>query len=720
MRSIFAGLVVLLSGVLSGPVQAQGSSALLFVPNQYAPLSAYQEKAAPGPQLLSFAVRSELISFVVAGGYPGWVARQDAGGAVSFLQVSEVDAVAGVVRLSTELTGRFVVVAEPFTNDFPVVTHWNQGLNFGRGGFEAGAADPLGQMDFDPATGFVMQSTSIYDEDPASPHVYNTTQYALFSGDPAEPEALVPGYERYVGENYAIHKLTDRMATYLSLRAVEQTGFPLLHRNHPWAFWPEAPASRRAAENLPAFQMTHAVVMGMEPDKSSLATFVLPPFWVREPGTRYPVAFAGFYDVNETVNMHGADFVGAIGDLHNQGHGGAVGILWNGGGARGAYTVQWSAQLNVAWTFEWASIMLGIDKQKVVTTGLSRGGITALAVAANPWYDNYRVRYALAYCPAMRWGEHISQWANSTYPGLPLAYGWGTGYKYAHRASFIEPGSGLTGAQLFLRNAKDTTDPALVDAWSLDGDWLLDTLRDKGTSVLIAAGTHDGSMPLRFAQEYYDHLVARGVAVELDIGHRFGHSYFTDQAGRIFWALKEMATGSNTPLSGVRHFRRAGEGLPTQWQTPEEFTAERPFVLEFPSYVYRGQTARSSIVAQPGTMYALVVQKIDDAAWAQGQVVGIGDVYTVTLDIIPGQGPLGNQTKDFPITNDWPLGRYLFAAWVNYDGSNWEMTDLSKVPHPYWPAISVFEVKASEPTEHYLTLYNTYNISGRGWGLGSY
>jgi hypothetical protein len=382
--------------------------------------------------------------------------------------------------------------------------------------------------------------------------------------------------------------------------------------------------------------------------------------------------------------------------------------------------VQWSAYTNAAYLFEWSSIMLGIDEQKIVSTGLSRGGITALSVAANPFYDNYRVRYALAYCPAVRFGEHITQWSNTTYPGMYQPYGLATGYKYAHVSTFRDPVDGLTGAQLFMRTAKGTTDPATMDALSLDGDWLLNTLRDKGTSVLFSAGTHDGSMPFKFAQEYYDHLVARGVAVELDVGHRFGHSYFTDQAGRILWALKELATGSNTPLSGIRHYRRIGEGQPTQWQTPEAFTPERSLILEFPGVAYRGQLARTSIVGTPGTAFGVVVLKLDDAKWALGQVEFVGEAQTLYVDLIPGSGTLGNVTKDFPIPTTWATGRYLFALFSSHDGEPWQMTDLSKVPHPYWPPASVFEVKESEPAEPFLTLFNTYNLAGRGWGLGSY
>ena len=56
-------------------------------------------------------MRSELINFVLSNGYPGWVAHQDSSGAVSFLQVSEVNPAAGIVSLSTDRTRRFVVVA---------------------------------------------------------------------------------------------------------------------------------------------------------------------------------------------------------------------------------------------------------------------------------------------------------------------------------------------------------------------------------------------------------------------------------------------------------------------------------------------------------------------------------------------------------------------------------------------------------------------------------
>lgn len=700
---------------------AGGSEANLFVPNQYAPLSSYVAKTSTNSEILVFSVKPALIQYVVSNGLAGWVAFQNVQGAVSLLSPTSYNITDGTVSLQTNLPGKYVIVAETFTNDYPIVTHWRQSLNAGKGGYELGAADPIGTIDFDPSAGAPSLITDIFDSNPLSIYTYNTEKYALFSSDTMAPQARVPGFERYVGENYAVAKISDRMAVYLSLKSIESTGFPLLHRSHPWAFYEQSPAGKKVLTSAPAFQAVHAIPIEAEAGKPSLITYILPPNWNKS-GATYPILFNGFYDIHENFALaNGSDFINVIGNLINANQGSSIGVLWNGGGAYGSQTINLSSYLNVAFVFYITQSLAHGDPYRVVTAGISRGGSSAFNVAANPIFDNYRVRYALVHSPPVKFGEHVMNWFTTNYPGDYANVAWATGYKYAYQTNFVDPLTGLNGKALTLQNISGSVDPAYADLISPLGDWLIDSLKAKGTSVLLSAGTHDAFIPFHHQMLLHERLKNKGVPVELNIAYRFGHNYFLDKVAAMQEALRRVLTGSTTVYSGTKHFRREGE-FGESFSRAVQFTPSQTLSVELPKQVYHGQQLKLSVSGSMGLHYIIAYFKINDSLWnSSRQVTLVGDPQIVAGGVFNvGTEPLQSHAIDFNVPGGLTTGKYLYFIMTSPNGNDWTLMDLAKVPQAVSDRVAVFDVTASEPTLPALEINQLLNIQDRGWGLCSY
>ena len=127
--------------------------------------------------------------------------------------------------------------------------------------------------------------------------------------------------------------------------------------------------------------------------------------------------FNSFYDIHSsTFGVMGAEFLRTLGELYALDGRQAVGILHNGGGASACQTIHASAYANAARLFSEAQSRLGIDTSRVVVTGGSRGGTSALGLSANPFADAYTATYILAVNPQTHPGEALHRFANPTYP----------------------------------------------------------------------------------------------------------------------------------------------------------------------------------------------------------------------------------------------------------------------------------------------------------------
>lgn len=706
-----------------------GSHSNIFIPYYFTPLSSFVKNTNNTQTTLSFNVHPDVLNYILTNQFPGAIAHQDEKGGLNFIAPSTVDQINGTVTLDTNLNGKFVFIAEPFSNDLDIVTHWQQSLNNNKGGFSLGARDALGLIDYNPATDQFNFGWDIYnDTDPVNPYTYNTDKYALFSDDPIKPTAKVPAFERYVGENYAIQKITAYMALHMAVTVVETTGYPLLHKNHPFALDPASETNAHVQYNIPAFQILHNTVIAYEPDKASLASFILPPYWQANPTTPYPVLFNGFYDINfNTAVANGLTYIQIINELMTEGKEPTVGILWNGGGSRGPITFQTSAYINADYLFEYASILFGIDKKRMVFHGVSRGGMTALNIAANPYTSNYSATHVVAYVPATRLGEHVDKWFGSNYPGVYSVSAWSTGYKYAYQSSWLEPGSVRTHAQVLTDNFFGVSDPDIADYLSPVSDLFVDALKQKNVHVNLLVGTHDGFMPFPHHLAYKRKLDTKGVSSEMHVGVRFGHNFTLDTKSILKQALRESMAGTRPPAGGIKFYQRQAE-TGAGYNIPVEITdGSIPFFSELPKVAYPGQTSRLAVAGDKDATYLLAYYKIDDTDWASGKLTLTSAATVMAYGVFSDLPAFQAQAIDYTFPTGITAGYYVYATLRLPPGAtNWELIDPVKVTHPVIagdinsPPVAVFEVKAQEFTEPALDLNNTYMKLGRGWGNSSH
>jgi hypothetical protein len=695
----------------------------VFVPGQYTPLSLYQEKVTSNAETLRFTVHVEVMSYVLAKNLAGFVAHQNPSGVVSYMSPTSFNPATGEVFLSTNLPGKYVIVADGFKNDFPVVTHWKQSLNAGRGGFEYGATDGIGKIDYIAETGSFFGSTDLFDENPENPYVFKSDKYALFSNDPLEPNARVPGPERYVGENYSVYAVTDIAAVALAAQFLEQTGYPLIHRNFPWANWKQGPLDKQTLNDLPAFQLAHNLVLAAYEDKPSLFTLLLPPRWSDVGSQTYPVLFNGFYDINEnTFLANGLSFGKVIGQSLAKGQPGAIGVFWNGNGAFASQTLTFSSYFNSAYFFYVASLMFKADPQNVITFGISRGGSTALLTAANPFFNNYIVKYAISYCSPGYIGQIATEWLSTNFPGLYGNLGWATGYKYSYRSDFTDPVTGLKGPQMFLFNTTGFSEPYIADILSPPSDWMLTSLKAKGTQVHLGTGTSDIFIPTAQGIDIANQLKKHQIPFSWSIGHRGGHTYFDDELAPVIKALDALSGVSVPSFSGVKHYRRASESI-NDVNNMIEFSPSQYLEASLPKKAWPGQRVRLGISGQGSQIFAVAIQKIQDSAWLNSQQIIVeGAIKYIVVDQLSGSDI---QYKSFDWTLDPTLlsGMYVYFLVHSRDnGASWSLIDFSKVPQPLEPRFSVFEVLASELTIPNIEISRSFNtfFTDRGWGLSEF
>jgi hypothetical protein len=688
----------------------ESSPGTIFVPDSFVPLSPFIE-ANPGsdPYAIILPVRSDILSFASNSGLSIQVVCSS--GTIAYSDPSALDETGGLVVLETTQTGDCAVVGDSddgfFENDFPIVTHWNQNLNAGKGGFEPGSAD----------------STPVFgDSDVLSPYSYSS-DFAPFSDD---PDTILPGYEQYIAENFATGTITGLQAVTDSDTVLQETGFPVVHKNYPWALDTKAPIEKQVRENIPAFQIAHAYLIAVEPDKSSLATFILPPFWNSNPSTKYPVLFNGFYDIHSSSYAgYAVKFMNIIGRAVNNGTGTAMGALWNGGGASVSIAQSRSAYDNASLLFSTAESLLGADTDKVVAIGGSRGAHTALMVASNPYHDNYSVKFALAMSPPIKFGDHALDYSDTTYNAVLGSVSGTDGYKYAWQIGWVDPVTGLTGRELFLRNLLNTTDKSTANNLGIWSDTHINSLKNRGTKVLLTAGSNDHFMPLNIEVEYAQKLKEMGVPVRFELNYRFGHGGIEQYEWETFEnAVTAVLKNEEVPLEeGIFHYRRESE---ENYQNRAPFfPASQPIVLEAPKLVAFGERNAFVFVGGPNVQINLKVYKIDDNAWLSGSTIvkDYQDLFLSQSVTLPASTyPISTAVNHLTIPTDGSVasGFYIYELYFARPGETlFTKIPASAIPQPSAPPFPVLQVIPSEVATISGSQMIVLSEDGRAWGLSS-
>jgi hypothetical protein len=679
----------------------------VFVPGVFVPLSGFVESNPNSEDYaITLQVNKDILDYIDSSGSMIGVACND--GILSFNFPSYVDYINGsVVYISDKFENCTVVSSTPsrvFENDFPIVTHWRADLNWDkdhyRGGFEIGASDEL---------------PVVLGNDSSSPYFLNS-EYAIFSDDPYR-NPPVADYGIGVSENFAITSIDSFWAVNDSNTVLKETGYPVIHRNYPWALNSSSLSERQVNEEVPAFQVLHAHMIAVSPDKGSIATFLLPPNWTRAPLNPYPILFNTFYDLHGgSYRGHGTYYMNIAGGLQNDDKGQVMGVLWS-----GDHPYNPSFYDNAEILFGVAS-SLGGDPHKIVVTGGSRGGTLGLRLASNP-SDNYTVALAVVYGVVNKIGEHVCNYSSVTYFGALGSISMTAGYKYSWKSGWKNPVSNLSLCESVLKVFINSTDQEQGDHVGLWGNESVQNLKNKGTKVILVQGTHDHFIPMNLHVKYLDKLVDAGIPLEARIYYRFGHSNMAqDRTFLLENGLTELLGNREISISeGTFHYRRESE---ENYQVPVLFDpVNQPIVFEAPKYVSWGQTFPFVFIGDSNTTVELSVYKINDSLWEENETVlkeSQEDFFNFNFTFEDSLNPIETSEKFVVLPADGSVlsGHYLYEVFFTRQGENRTKLPEESVPYPSVPKHPVFEILEEE-----------YDISGsslhslgeetRIWGMSS-
>ncbi|HEX4925107.1 MAG TPA: hypothetical protein VFV50_13525, partial [Bdellovibrionales bacterium] len=459
-------------------------------------------------------------------------------------------------------------------HELPIVTHWNGGRAPNASGQPAMGRSQAGACDYTYGSSFV------------------------------------PDVDRGVGNDYSIQAITNDFAVDYAEQACQRNGVPLRYLR------PDAVAGGRVAQTPGYVQMVSGIQIA-----ESMITVVLPPNWTRSGS--YPVLFSGFYDINQ--NAFGLFGEGkTIIDLvaGSASGGGAIGVMWNGGGAIGSGTQTARSRQLINMVVEYIVANFAADRERLITFGTSRGGSTSLMIASNP-IRNYRVRFAHAAVPPVKMGGYFPVYG-ATFPTVQGHLDTIIGLVGSWKPGWTHPGCGspsLAGLNAVASGVKLTTgysDPNEVNAsHSLISDRFVTALRAAGTEVLLEIGSHDSLVPFNQQVEYAQKLRGVGVPVETHVMIKAGHfSNGSLVVPKLRSALATLMANSSAPIvngGAIQFYEADHKGAQFRVFNPSEGF---PFTLEVPQRMFAGQPMALVATGEPGTSFRVSIFK-NGAPWQE-------------------------------------------------------------------------------------------------------
>ncbi|MBK8479562.1 MAG: alpha/beta hydrolase [Proteobacteria bacterium] len=510
---------------------------------------------------------------------------------------------------------------------------------------------------------------------------------------------LIPDVDDYPAATFTTEAPSNASAEAFAAASCAATGVPLEHRRPPTGdgVW----ASGAPTSNSCRTQVIHASIAD-----HSLYTVFLPPNWSADaPAATYPILFNGQYDLHaNTFSQYGSLLARVVSESGLQGRRGVIGVLWNGGGAAASRTTNERALAQFAAVIAQVVERYHGNPQWIVTFGASRGGGTALAMAANPNGAPYRVVLAAAQVPPTLLGDH-ARLGTVTYPALLGAVSWSTGLADAWLTGWTYPScagrpalTGLRGWQAHLHVLVGTTDPAVADTQhSLLSERFLGALQRAGTQIYLEIGEHDHIVPYPHQVRYATALRARGLPAQVEVVLRGGHGSLRTTlggAGPAFDYLERLVRDAGLALAnsaqslqasppalvtpGLRFHRvRRGDGA-TELVSPAK--GNYPFAIDVPWIVAAGTGFPVIAVGEPGTLYEFSATHVPTGA-AGGTLAGTIAANHTREDWV-----------ELPVTQ--PLGAYRWALRIQRPGEGWQEIPSTATPTG---ALCTTEVIPSEP-----------------------
>ena len=511
---------------------------------------------------------------------------------------------------------------------------------------------------------------------------------------------FLPDLNDYVGMNFSLRAVGKKQASALAGRVRKATGVDLKF------YRPDAFAKRNAPTRLkeaPGYvQVLHAkIIKTGEDDPGCLATFFLPPNWKSDaPEGSYPIVTVGHYDLNEhvflpTPNGRGDTFGSIVARSGTEGRTGAIGVIWNGGGASATYTRNPRAFEQFGKIIDYATEELGGDRHCVMATGNSRSGITAVNMASNPLKLDYTMKFISA--GSFAGNSDAGDLAfTTTYPKQLMNLCRMTGFQDSWKPGWTYPAT--DGVHV---RAEDVNQEALVNThfigkdvyevanYILSGnerpdpdmnqlsDHMIDGILEAGTSVFLEVKTND-ILPhfnmLEYANTLEEKMKAKGdVRLHVDYIARAGHAWRkTPQGGfalneKLWEALRQFVdpNAKKGPLvePGKGYYRINRKTR--RFEKIELKDGMHPFAMDRPIGIMRGDAITLVCTGEPGTSYRVELNPVEglDASGfkASGEIAADASMRGVSL-------------IDVPL--DQPTGEYRYRLWIKKPGQ--EEVELDK------------------------------------------
>ena len=561
-------------------------------------------------------------------------------------------------------------VDEVVRHELPIVTHWSNKAK----AFEYMASDqpvyraPGAQTEYQPGNSY----------------------YYYREGD----HNFLPDYDNYVGMNYSLKAITDKQVIALAARVHKASGV------HLKFYRPDAFTSRNDAfrlEEAPGYvQVLHAkIIRTDEDDPGCLATFFLPPNWRSDaPVGTYPIVTVGHYDLNEhvflpTPNGRGDTFGSIVARSGVDGRTGAIGVIWNGGGALATYTLNARAFKQFGKIVDYAAEELGGDRHCVMATGNSRSGITAINVASNPLRLNYTMKFVSAGSFAGAGNPEARDLAfTTTYPKQLRNLCGITGFQDSWKPGWTYPSTDGVHVRVEDVNQETLVNTHLAgkDVYQVAGhilsgsklinvdlnqfsDNMINGILEAGTYVFLEVRTND-ILPhfnmLEYANKLEEKMKARGeVRLHVDFIARAGHAWRRilqrDFAlNEQLWKALLQFVDPNAPKSPLV---KPGKGYyqidrnTRRFKKVELKDGMHPFAMDMPIGVVRGDKITLVCTGHPGTTYRVELNPTEglDATGFKASGVIASDTTMRGVSFI-----------DVPL--DQPIGKYRYRLWIQKPG----------------------------------------------------
>lgn len=552
-----------------------------------------------------------------------------------------------------------------------------------------------------------LATDGLYTTDPAEQFVAYDESKPYTPGT-CLPYYRVPGYptyDKYIADTWSTWAVPDARARELFSGLCKAT-------QTPFRFYRPNDLDAKVLPSSGAVQVIHGVTIA-----GSLATLVLPTNWSKAPKKPFPIVANGYYDLNENVfKEEGPSLLQLVAESTTQGRAGAIGILWNGGGAHAARTMNENAQRQFAEVVKYVAERFSGDPNRILMYGTSRGALTALTMASNPMNLPFRVTYVAAAVPPPKVGETVFL-ASATFPGLlqglvtttGLADTWRTGFTYPSCAG--NPGlTGKSGPAASLQILTGTPDPAVADAERslLSATWLAGLKRSK-TAVHLEVGSHDIVVPYITQVEYGAKLIAEGIPVEAEVMIRAGHyrrSPFQSTQAALDAYIHPARDGSDPKVTPGITYTRVDRGTKTlvPFTPTDDFF---PFTMEGPRHVARGGRFPLLMVGHPGTEWEVTVTSPSGKPF----------VWTGTIASTFGS----TQWVDVP--RDQEAGEHAYTLRIKKPGGAWVTIGSNNTIDGSPAKVMVWEAEPNvggPKIEERTRAGAIAGFGGTNWGLSEY